>query len=125
MMFKWWVNMTVSPDGRDIVNRDVVCLHCRNVGMVVLDGENRGVPCPMCALGGYRNARWLLPMRVEQLGSVGDPSRWYWKSPADVDGVSWERGLTCKHGYTCTMCGVGACERGKTCESCEPSGVVV
>lgn len=83
-------NLRPGPEGALLVNRKVVCGHCGNECVVMLDRPREALaPCPMCRGGAVRN---------RQAEDRGDA---HWSSQEQVDQCSWEGGLTSQHLWLC------------------------
>jgi hypothetical protein len=116
--FQVWHNMHPNTYGEWRLEPDVVCPHCLNDGVVIVDGVSPGlgVACPMCYLGGHQNRRWRVRsrMRVDRNGvpvvweelPVGE---WCWKVGTDLSGFSWNGGMSVWMTRVCDRCGVRPC----------------
>lgn len=95
----WKVENLTSVDskgakGGPFVSRKVICDHCTNGGLVLLDQTDTAVPCPMCQVGMVKHIKFA---------DEGAPSSERFWSLWDVRDVSWEGGRTVDH-WKCYDC---------------------
>lgn len=122
--FTWFVNIDLDNENRSVRSRDTTCPHCHNEGMVVLDGTNNGVACPMCSIGRVQNVTWRQPLRHDDRGKplpmpLQPPSEWCWRPSDDLHQYSWNNGLGIDHTTHCPICRTGPAVPGSLCLSCQ------
>lgn len=83
---------------RNLADPGIYCLHCGNIGLVVLDQPNTtngrtqqptGAPCPVCEKGAARD--------------LGDYNGNYWRTHRNLQDVTWNNGLTWQHTHRCRL----------------------
>ena len=123
--FRAWRNIEVDvADNRNRVRDDVICPHCQNHGIVILDGpSNTVVACPMCSVGRIQNTSWRMPLRYEKsgrpiFGQMQPVSDWCWRPSDDMHQYSWNHGASIDDTDTCVECRRRPVRPGCTCRSC-------
>lgn len=128
-MFDTWHNVKLGSRNQSIANPDVVCPHCRNTGIVVLDhAPIDGAACPMCVIGRMQNKSWRARPRYDADGKTpivdsAPPAEWCWKPQDDPAQYSWNHGMSVDHTTVCGRCRVLPALPGRVCSSCQVGAV--
>lgn len=123
--FRTTINITIV-NGYQAVNNATKCLHCDNVGIVMLDNQPRGVACPMCSLGRLQNQCWIPVLRKNSEGRPIKPGpypieEWCWKPSDDISQYTWNNGCSIYDIAQCIQCESMPARPQQLCAMCRNS----